>query len=360
MSLVDTARTLGRDAGARSAEIEANRTLPLDLVDALAGAGLFKLFVPRAYGGSEVDVATGVDVIEELAYHDGSTAWCVMIGMTTGLLAAFLEPDSAKAVFGADNAVTGGLAAPCGSATTVDGGLEISGRWQWGSGTQHCTSVGGGCRLEHGTAFVFFDRDDVEFIDTWYVAGLQGTGSTDYAVTNAFVPDGRWVTLPLGAPVVDGALYRVSFFGALAVGIAAVTLGLARRAIDELVDVATVKVPQGSGRLLAERAATQTEVAVAEAEVRSARALLDSALADSSSDQPRLLRLAATFATTTAARAVDRMYTTGGGSAVYLSSALQRVFRDVHVATQHAMVAPRTFELTGRLRLGLESDTRQL
>src|SRR5262249_3687744 len=151
-----------------------------------------------------------------------------------------------KAIFGPDNAVTGGLAAPAGSATAVAGGLRVTGQWQWGSGTQHCTSVGGGCRLGKGAAFVFFDRDDVGFLDTWSVGGLPGTGSTDCGVDNAFVPGGHGVTLPVGEPLVDEPLYRLSFFGVLAIGIAAVTLGLARRAIDELVALAGAKVPQGS------------------------------------------------------------------------------------------------------------------
>src|SRR5947207_12998334 len=107
-SPLDHARRIGPSIAARSAEIEANRTLPLDIATTLSEAGLFKLFVPATYGGREADVATGVDVIEELAYHDGSTGWCVMIALTTGLLGAFLEPGGAKAGFGADDAITGG------------------------------------------------------------------------------------------------------------------------------------------------------------------------------------------------------------------------------------------------------------
>src|SRR5262249_19642790 len=160
-------------------------------------------------------------------------------------------------------------------------------------------------------------------LDTWHVAGLRGTGSTDYVVRDAFVREGWFVTLPRPTPVCDGPLYRFSLFGVLAIGIASVMLGISRRAIDELVVLANVKTPQGSNRLLAERTATQADVAIAEADWRAARALIDDAVGrawasavagDAPSDEERrTLRLAATHASATAARVVDRMYTVGGG-----------------------------------------------
>ncbi|MEJ7585303.1 MAG: acyl-CoA dehydrogenase family protein, partial [Acidimicrobiales bacterium] len=167
-----------------------------------------------------------------------------------------------------------------------------------------------------------------------------------------------------------GPLYRFSFYGLLALGIASVALGLARRAIDELVTLAGHKRPQGSSRPLAERAPVQADVAAAEAIVRSSLAFVADTIGTSwdvlaggdelDDEHRRSLRLAATHATHEAARAVDLMYAAAGGAAVYDQSPIQRVFRDVHVATQHAMVAPRTFELTGRLLLGLSTDARQL
>ena len=113
-------------AGARSAEIERARTLPADLVEDLAATGVFRLWVPADLGGVEADVATGLGVIEDIAYHDGSTGWCVMIAMTTGLLGAFLLEEHARAIYGAAGAVTGGFAAPVGRATTLDGGGPVS------------------------------------------------------------------------------------------------------------------------------------------------------------------------------------------------------------------------------------------
>jgi alkylation response protein AidB-like acyl-CoA dehydrogenase len=373
---LDAAARIGAKVAPRAAEIEGNRTLPRDIVDDLAAAGLFKLFVPARYGGAEVSAADGFAVMEEVAAHDGSTGWCVMIAMTTGLIAGFLPSEHADALYAPDDAITGGFAAPMGRGRRVDGGIQVDGRWQWGSGIAHCTAFGGGC-VVHGQGderpsaqFVLFDRDDVDVLDTWYVAGLKGTGSTDYEVHGAFVPEGRWFALANAAPLEDGPLYRFSFFGALALGVASISLGLARRAIDELIALAATKRPQGSSRPLAERSPVQADVAIAEASLRAARAFVADAVGDAwttvttgdavSVEQRRVIRLAATHAMVTGAQVVDRMYTAGGGAAVYEDSALQRVLRDVHVATQHAITSPRTYELAGRLRFGLDTDVAQL
>jgi alkylation response protein AidB-like acyl-CoA dehydrogenase len=375
------ARAIGETVSPRSAEIEDNRTLPKDIVDELIWAGLLKLFVPARYGGAEVAPLDGFAVTEELAYHDGATGWCQMIAMTTGLLGGLLPREHAAAIYGPVDSATGGLAAPAGRARSQNGGLTVEGRWQWGSGIRHCTWIGGGCLivgddgrpvpLADGTAtpFVFFDPAEVEVLDTWYVAGLKGTGSTDYQVAGVFVPEGRWAQVGR-PPVEDGPLYRFSFFGLLAIGVASVALGLARRAIDELCAVATVKTPQGSNRPLAERAPVQADVAMAEAALRSSQAFVADAIGNqwetvTAGDEPgveerRVLRLAATNAMAQSSRAVDLAYTAAGGLAVYEDSPLQRVLRDVHVATQHAITAPRTWELAGRLRLGLDTNIAQL
>ena len=368
------------EAAERSAEIEANRRLPPDLVEQLVDTGVFRLWIPKDYGGLQARVVDLLDAIEATAYHDGSTGWCVMIGGTTALNAGHLDPRWAEAIYGDPRAVTGGYGRPSGTATVVDGGLRVSGRWAWGSGTSHCTWIGGGVRivdadgeptrLPDGTVapFVYFDPAEVELADNWNVTGLRGTGSVDYSVDDVFVPDGRWTTLAGGRPTIESPLYRFSFLGALAVGVASVALGLGRRAVDELAALGS-KQPDGSSRTLADRSVVQSELARADAEVRSARAWLrgvveqcwQSANESETVDDElkRLLRLAANHAVEQSARAVDRCYTHGGGSAVYETSPLQRLHRDVHVATQHAMVAPRMWEPLGRMRFGLPTSTAQ-
>lgn len=368
--LIEGVEAAGRLASARAPETEALRRLPDDVAAALVDSGLLRAWVPARYGGAETGAIEVLDAIERLAVHDGATAWCGMIGATTSLTSAHLPPEWAQRIYGDPRAVTGGFAMPSGTGTRVDGGLRVNGRWCWGSGTHHCTWIAGGILVDgFGAPFVFFERDQVELLDTWRVAGLKGTGSTDYAVTDAFVPEGRWVQIGRAAPLIDAPVYRLPFRGTLALGIAAVALGLAQRAQHELVEIAEGKTPAGSGRTLANRPVIQAEVAKAEAAWRSARALVREVVAETS-DEPvgapmpdetkRRLRLAATNATWASAQAVDRMYHAGGGSSIHEASPLQRVFRDVHVATQHAMVAERTYEPLGRMALGLPTDATML
>lgn len=379
---IETLEQVAADAGARAAEIEQLHCLPRDLVDRLAATGVFKLWVPTVYGGGEAHVHDALDAIETVSFHDASTAWCVMIGVTTGLTAGFLPAEWGHEIFASPGAITGGYAMPAGTGVAVDGGIRVSGRWSWGSGTDHCTWIGGGVRivdddgkaakLGDGTTvpFVFFAPDDVELLDTWHVAGLKGTASVDYTVTDAFVPHGRWVEFAGGpSPLVDSPLYRFSFLGALGIGVATVMVGLGRRAIAELVALGE-KVPAGSSRGLAERASVQAEIASADAAVRSSRSFLrevvdecwDAAATEGrmTDEHKRLLRLAATNMAERCTHAVDLCYHAGGGTSIFESSPLQRVFRDAHVATQHGMIAPRTLEPLGRMVFGLPTDTRQL
>jgi alkylation response protein AidB-like acyl-CoA dehydrogenase len=235
--------------------------------------------------------------------------------------------------------------------------------------------MGGALVLEDGTArrtsggaaetrMLLFPRRDAILHDTWSVSGLRGTGSHDMEVRDLFVPATRSVSLQDDTPRERGPLYALPVFGFLAVGVCAVGLGIARASIETLQDLAAAKTPTGSRRLLGDRALVQSAVAQAEGALRAARAGLREALAGVRDAAPRgvgpreraLLRIAATHAARTSARVVDAMYEAGGGSSVYAASPLQRQFRDVHVMTQHASVAPPTLELAGRVLLGLEAD----
>lgn len=362
------------DAQARSAEIEQLRRLPNDLVELLIESEIFRTWVPRDYRGEQASLSVGWHRIEEAAYRDGAVGWCVMIGITTSLLSGSLPPEYAQEIYGDPLAITGGFAAPMGRASVSPEGLTVTGQWAWGSGSSHCTWMGGGVRLEEplpeGAApFVFFPKKDVTLHDTWHVAGLKGSGSGDYSVTEAFVPTGRWVMLDHRVTAIDDPLYRFSTFGALALGVSAVMLGLGRRATDELVGLGA-RQPQGSGRSLAERAVVQADVARAEAQLRSARSFIEQVMADAWSEAAegedlseatrRLIRLATTHAAETAVSVVTTCFRAAGGAAVYDSHPLQRILRDAQVAAQHAMVAPRVFEPLGRIAFGLPTDMSSL
>ncbi|MEM7091805.1 MAG: acyl-CoA dehydrogenase family protein [Actinomycetota bacterium] len=381
-AVLDAAYALGPAISARSDEIEAAGTLPRDIVDTVAPSGAFRMYVPDDLNGPGVTAWESFEATEAFGYFDGAVGWCVAIGSTTSLMSSYLPDEYAKELFASPSAIGGGFAAANGKATPVDGGLSITGQWQWGSGTKHCTVIGGGARVVNADGkmtpradglavpFVFMDPDDVEFVETWDVAGLNGTGSVDYKVDGAFVPEGRWVQIGLDAPVRNNALSRFSFYGMLAAAVASVAVGIARRSIDELVTLAATKLPQGSRKPLAERAPIQADVGLAEARLGSAWALMgdavhdtwESALAgdEATDEQKRMIRMAATHATQTAAQVAESMYRAAGGAAVYRTSPIQRCFRDTSVAAQHAMVAPRTMETIGRMRLGLDTHTGTL
>ena len=375
------ARALGPSLAARAEATEDARTLPADVAADLRDAGLFRLFTPAALGGPEADVATAITTIAEVSRHDGAAGWCVMIAGTTTLMAGFLPTEHAATIFGPADSCTGGYAAPVGRARAVDGGLRVSGRWAWGSGTQHCTWIGGGTRIvdadgaptRHGdlfAPFVFVEPDAVEFEDTWHVTGLSGSGSTDYTMTDVFVPEGRWVQLTTDTPRLDGPQWRFPFYGMLASGVAAVSIGLLDGAVARFDEIATAKKPEGSGRTLAERASGRAVHSRAEATARSARAFLldtlgaawDTAVTGDALtiEHRRSIRLAACDAAQRCADALVALGREAGGTAVYRREPLQRYVRDGQVAATHAMVADRILELTGRLALGLDTDTTLL
>ncbi|WP_164007797.1 acyl-CoA dehydrogenase family protein [Pyxidicoccus trucidator] len=375
--LLAAAEALFPRLSARSDEIENARRLPPDLVAELARDGYFRMMIPESLGGLELHPAVSFQVMESLARADGATGWCVMIGAATALTSAWLFEPAAQAIFTRPDVITGGVAAPIGRAERVEGGYRLSGRWPWASGSQHCHwLVGGGVVTEGGkprmvregmpeVRMFFFPQERAVLHDTWFASGLCGTGSGDMEVKDLFIPDEYTFSLAGQPPRVARPLYGFPF-GLLGMGIPAVALGIARRAIDELTALSRQKTLMLERRLLAARPAAQEAVADAEATVRSARAFLLESLHAIHAESTRgpvsvrsraELRLAMTHATRSAARAVDRMYEAAGGTAVFRSSPLQRCFRDVHTATQHAMVAPATLELTGGLLLGLELPT---
>jgi alkylation response protein AidB-like acyl-CoA dehydrogenase len=382
MDILATARSLAPGIRDRADEIERNRSLPADLAATLAHAGLFRTLLPRRLGGLECEPLTALATMEAIGEADASTGWCTMIAATAAMSAAWLDPAVAATVHASPEVVTGGVFAPIGRAVVDGDDFVVSGRWPWFSGHAHCSWLSAGCTIvEDGRVrmlpngmpdarMVFFPAAQGTRLDGWHVAGLQGTGSGEVALDGLRVPRERSVSLMTDSPREDGPLYRMPPFGLLAQGIAAVMLGNARGAIDELVALAGAKTPAGSRRTLAERAGAQTELARAEASLRSARAYCADAVGQAwrlacAGDAPDVraraaLRLSATTATRTAADVTRAMHDLGGGSAVYLSSPLQRRFRDAHVGTQHAMVSAATLELAGRVLMGLPTDATML
>ncbi len=367
----EVARSIAPVAAREAGRAESERGLTQPLVSALREADIFRLCVPGSLGGAEAPARGLVEAVETLAQADASAGWVLAVTATSGLVAAFMDQEPAAEIFGSPGIAVGGAFAPRGRAVPTDDGLALSGRWAWGSGSTFCDWLLGGCLLESGEArLALFPREQAEVVDTWAVSGLRATGSHDIVVHDLAVPAERVVSVIGAHPRAEGPLYAFPLFGLLALSIAGVALGVARAALRDLEELAAVKQPEGSTRLLAERPATQADVARAEAALRAARSLLfgelDAAweVACGSGEidvaSRASLRLAATHATRAARQVVDTAYDLGGGSSLYETSPLQRRFRDVHAATQHMLVSPATWELSGRVLLGLPTDTSQL
>ncbi len=337
-------------------EAEASRCYASHVVDALAETGLFRALVPRCLGGLEVDPLTLLDVVEEVSRWDGSAGWLAMIGSGASFLSGYLPEDVVREIF-ADPAafVAGNLGAPRAQAKIVGGGFRVSGQWPFVSGCEHATWLAGMAVLpDRSPRIMVFPRAECEIVDTWSVTGLRATGSHDVAVHDLFVPVTRSFWWADG-PRQQQPLYRVRF---MLITHAAHALGVARAAIDALVSLAQTKTPTRNGGVLKERAVVQAQVAQAEALVQSARDFMRRTTIDAwqaaSGDgsvpaHVRVqLRLAMTQAVMASAQAVDLMWAAAGGSPIYTSSPLERCFRDIHVATQHAAVSQLSWETLGK------------
>ena len=290
-------------------------------------------------------------------------------------MSAYLPESEARAIYGASpDVITGGVFAPTASARSATAQYRVSGRWRFASGCEHCDWLMGGCVVRDDgpprARMVLFPAADAEIIDTWTVSGLRGTGSHDIAVRDLLVPATRSVSLTHDRPVASGALYAFPLFGLLAIGIAAVALGIARRALDEIVALAGAKTPTGGSHARSPSARPcrrssprpRRRSAAARAFLREVVGRRGRPLA-TRRDRRRAARAPA-------ARRHPRHRRGGarGGRRVHgwrRHGGLRRQpaparFRDVHVVTQHMMVAPATWELAGRVLLGLETDTTML
>jgi indole-3-acetate monooxygenase len=367
-----SARDLAALARERAPQIESQRRLPDELVAALRASGLHRAGAPAALGAAEAPPEVTLRCAEEVARGDASAGWCVSIAATSSLLAGWLPEDGAVEVFGDAATIAAGVWAPRGTALPADGGYLVSGRWSFCSGVTHSDYLFSGSLVEPdgGPPIVLgIPTAELELVDSWHTSGLRGTGSHDAVAADVFVPARRTLRL-LDPPRSPARLYRFPIFTFFALSIAAAALGNARGAIDDLEQLAARKVGLGSTRALAERPATWTAVARAEATLRAARAFYYQAIGDAwdetragepvSVELRTALRLAATHAVRSAAAVTGEMYDLGGGSAIYEESPLQRRFRDAHAATAHFQVNAATWELTGRLLLGQPTRTEML
>ena len=354
-------RPLLREAAPR---IETARALPADVLDALHGAGLFRLTVPQALGGAETDLATLARVIAAVAEADASCAWCLGQAAGCAMSAAHLPDAAAWEAFGRDRrAVLAWGAGANGQAVRDGDGWRVSGRWMFASGARHATLLGAQCPVagEPDAVRTFlFPRASTELTDEWHVVGLRGTGSDSYAVADLHVPEGWSFDRTRPAPH-PGTLYRVPLVQVYPIAFGAVALGIARAMLDAFTTLAAGKTPRGAGRLR-DNAAIQGLLGAMEARWRAADAFLlgtatdiwtDLEAGQALNDAHSLgIRLAATHAIQESLAITDAAYHEAGATAIFRSQPFERRLRDMHAVAQQIQGRRANFELAGQHLLG--------
>lgn len=362
----DFQAVLARIAGAAD-EIEQERRIPQELIDAMVDQGLFRLLVPRSVGGGEVDFLEYLSMVQAVAAADGSTAWCFNQNNILGTMAALMPAPLAEEVWSDPRAILCNGPPQHAEITPVDGGYSVTGRWNFSSGSRHATwAVAVGRVGGAGTHTLLIPKEEVSFVDTWEVNGLRGTGSFSFEAKNVFVP-ARRSFVEAKTPREDGPLYlipRSLFFGA---GFGAVALGVARAGIDAAIEAAVRKTPQEQV-LLRDQPSIQREIGRAEALWGAARAYLMEKAAQlwrSAVERHELpmeerihLRLAGTYAIRQAAEAADIAYGVFGSTAIFASSPVQRRFQDAHAITQQIQGRMEHYDTAGQFFLGLEPQGR--
>jgi alkylation response protein AidB-like acyl-CoA dehydrogenase len=291
---------------------------------------------------------------------------------------ARLPDEGAEEIYsrGADILIAAQIGRPL-NATSTEGGYRISGRApfvsncydaDWISSTA-LVDVDQRVEGEPETVMVYFPREDCEIIDTWHVMGMRGTGSNDISVTDVYVPTARTFSMvPEFEPGshYKGPLYRLPVVGAAATGIPTPMLGVARRALDEVTELALTKTPVASRGLLKERALAQAQLGKAEAVLRSGRSLLLDTVSDAwqrcvdggthSLKQRADLLLAMTHAMSSAVQAVELACSIAGTTSFRAGSPLERCFRDVHTMRHHVFASEARYATFGQVYLGVPPD----
>ncbi|MBV8737692.1 MAG: acyl-CoA dehydrogenase family protein [Alphaproteobacteria bacterium] len=372
------ARELGPELAVAAADIERRRELPEPIIESLVEHGFFRLLLPRSLGGAELPPAAYVPVIEEIARHDASTAWCLGQACGCSMTAAYLSPQAAHEIFGGPRGIVAwGPPGPA-EARIAPGGYQLSGTWSFASGSHHANWLGahvailgedGSPRLRPDGSPMFrtllFPKMSVVMTDTWHVIGLRGTGSDTYQADHLFVPEDHSVERGADAkPREPGLLYAFGSSNIYSAGFAGVALGIARGVAEAFIDLARDKIPRGARRTLRDNNVIQAQVAQSVACIDAARAFLLRSLNEIWSEAERTdrlslnhhttIRLASTWAIHQAREAVDTLYHAAGATAIFEENPFERRFRDIHAVVQQYQGRQAHFEAVGQALLGLE------
>jgi len=368
--LVERARALQPLIAGEADEIERSRRLTPKVTAALIENELYRALLPRSYGGHEVPLEIFMQMQEEIAKADASTAWCLGQCAVCAMTAAYLEPDAANEIF---NAPPGILAwgAINHEVKVVPGGYLANARWEFASGSRQASWLGSHVRIVEADGTlrkkkdgspeirtILFPITSATMYDVWDVIGLKGTGTDAYSVENLFIPQ-KFAALrdDPNAVIEKGPLYKLTTNAVFSMGFAATSLGVARATLDAATDLARSKIPQGLSAMR-ENNAVQGQIGRTEASLRAARAYLYSTAAEVWRDLERgeavteahriAIRIAATWTIHQSAAVVDTAYHMSGATAVFAKNPFERRFRDMHAIAQQIQARDTHYEDAGK------------
>ena len=361
---------------AAAARIDGERKLPDDVVEAMHDARMFRLLIPRAFGGAELDPVVYVQCVEQIASGDASAAWCMNQGSGCSMTAAYLAPEVSREIFGDRRDVLAWGQGPGARAVRTEGGWLVTGTWSFVSGLHNATWFGlhAPCFDADGTPqrhpdgrpwerTMLIPRELARVTVDWHVLGLRGTGSDQFTVENLFVDDAHSVTRESADERREtGMLYRFASMQLYAAGFASVGLGVSRAALDAFIALAKAKTPSMASQALHENVAVQSIVGHADARWKAARAGLHKALelAQASVQATGVLdvehriaiRQAATFAIHEARDVVHTVYHEAGATAIFDSHPFERRLRDMNAVSQQTQGRRSHFETVGHYLMG--------
>src|SRR5882757_8595413 len=368
--LVERARSLQPLITRDADEIERTRRLTPAVTAALIENGLYRALLPKRFGGSEATLEAFMQMQEEIAKADASTAWCLGQCSVCAMTAAYLEPDAANEIF---NVAPGILAwgAIAHEVKAVPGGYLANARWDFASGSRQASWLGAHVRVTDADGkprrkadgspeirTILFPMSSATMYDVWDVIGLRGTGTDSYSVDNLFIPDKFAALRDIPSALRErGPLYKLTTNMVFSMGFAATSLGLARAMLDAAIELARSKLPQGLGAMR-ENSAVQGLIGRTEASLRAARAYLygtaadvwrDLVRGDPLTEQHRIaLRIATTWTIHQSAAVVDTAYHMAGATAVFAANKFERRFRDMHAIAQQIQARDTHYEDAGK------------
>src|ERR1700732_2157176 len=376
--LIERAQALAPLIARDADEIERTRRLTQPVVAALIENGLYRALLPQSLGGTEAPPEIFMQMLEEVAKADASTAWCLGQCSVCAMTAAYLDPGAAREIFAAPAGILA-WGAIGHEVHAVPGGYRATARWNFASGSRQASWLGAHVQIVEADGTrrrkpdgapevrtILFPVASATMYDVWDVIGLKGTGTDSYSVENLFIPEHFTALRDEPAAVRDTApLYRLTTHIVFALGFAAVSLGVARATLDAAVELARGKASVGV-KAMRENNAVQGAIGRTEGNLRAARAYLYATTGEVWQDlevtgkytegHRAALRLASTWTIHQAASVVDAAYHMAGATAVFSANKFERRFRDMHAIAQQLQARDTHYEDVGRAILATDPD----